>query len=161
MKEPVWASRMPRAGASRPAAMRLPRVRIRARQPHGVTNPQPGGPAGAPPAGPTPKRSLNPSTQATVNAVPGRAWPRKSRRRRQYPVHAPQSRGLGPRTPQLRHRIPGPAAWSPPRPRRPSCRANGAASPARPPDPRRPDRPPWSPTNTSRATPSTAQRPSP
>lgn len=77
MKEPAWASRMPRAGASRPAAMRLPRVRIRARQPHGVTNPQPGGPAGAPPAGPTPKRSLNPSTQATVNAVPGRAWPRK------------------------------------------------------------------------------------
>ena len=34
MKEPAWASRMPRAGASRPAAMRLPRVRIRARQPH-------------------------------------------------------------------------------------------------------------------------------
>ena len=29
------------------------------------------------------------------------------------------------------------------------------------PDPRRPDRPPWPPTNTSRATPSTAQRPSP
>lgn len=47
MKEPAWASRMPRAGASRPAAMRLPRVRIRARQPHGVTNPQPGGPADA------------------------------------------------------------------------------------------------------------------
>ena len=44
MKEPAWASRMPRAGASRPAAMRLPRVRIRARQPHGVTNPQPGWP---------------------------------------------------------------------------------------------------------------------
>lgn len=43
MKEPAWASRMPRAGASRPAAMRLPRVRIRARQPHGVTNPQPAG----------------------------------------------------------------------------------------------------------------------
>lgn len=56
---------------------------------------------------------------------------------------------------------PRPTAWSPPRPRRPSCRANGAASPARPPDPRRLDRPPWPPTNTSRATPSTAQRPSP
>ena len=161
MKEPAWASRMPRAGASRPAAMRLPRVRIRARQPHGVTNPQPGGPAGAPPAGPTPKRSLNPSTQATVNAVPGRAWPRKkptppSISRSRAPIARP--RPANPSTPPSH---PRPTAWSPPRPRRPSCRSNGAASPARPPDPRRPDRPPWSPTNTSRATPSTAQRPSP
>ena len=32
---------------------------------------------------------------------------KRSRRRRQYPVHAPQSRGLGPRTLQLRHRVPG------------------------------------------------------
>ena len=49
-----------------------------------------------------------------------------------------------------------PTAWSPPRPWRPSCCANGAASPARPPDPWRPVRSPWSPTNTSRATRSTA-----
>ena len=33
--------------------------------------------AGAPQAGPPLERSLNPSTQATTNAVPGRAWPRK------------------------------------------------------------------------------------
>ena len=60
--------------------------------------------AGAPQTGPPLERSLNPSTQATINAVPCRAEPgrEKSRRRRQYPVHAPQSRGL-----QLRHRIPG------------------------------------------------------
>ena len=107
MKEPAWASRMPRAGASRPAAMRLTGPDLDTRQPHGVTNPQSGEAAGTPQAGPPLERSLNPSTQATINAVPGRAWPRKSRRRRQYPVHAPQSRGLGPRTLQLRHRIPG------------------------------------------------------
>ena len=39
--------------------------------------PEPGEAAGAPQAGPTLERSLNPSTQATTNAVPGRAWPRK------------------------------------------------------------------------------------
>ena len=32
---------------------------------------------------------------------------KRSRRRRQYPVRAPQSRDPGPRTPQLRHRVPG------------------------------------------------------
>ena len=32
---------------------------------------------------------------------------KRSRRRRQNPVHAPQSRDLGPRTLQLRHRVPG------------------------------------------------------
>lgn len=35
----------------------------------------------------------------------GRAAPRKSRRRRQYLVRPPQSRDLGPQTPQLRHRV--------------------------------------------------------
>ena len=41
---------------------------------------------------PTLKRSLNSSTYATINAVPGRAVPRKkSRRRRQYLVRPPQS----------------------------------------------------------------------
>lgn len=43
--------------------------------------------------------------QATINAVPGRAVPRKSRRRRQYLVRPPQSRDLGPQTLQLRHRV--------------------------------------------------------
>lgn len=32
---------------------------------------------------------------------------KRSRRRRQYPVRPPQSRGLGPRPRQLRHRVPG------------------------------------------------------
>ena len=45
--------------------------------------------------------------QATINAVPGRAVPRKSRRRRQYLVRPPQSRDLGPQTLQLRHRVLG------------------------------------------------------
>ena len=92
--------------------------------------PAAGGPAGAPPAGPTPKRSLNPSTQATVNAVPGRAWPRKkptppSISRSRAPIARP--RPANPSTPPSH---PRPTAWSPPRPRRPSCRSNGAASPA-------------------------------
>lgn len=77
MKKPAWAPRMPRAGASRPAVMRLTGPDLDTRQPRGVTNPQPGEAAGAPQAGPTLERSLNPSTQATTNAVPGRAWPRK------------------------------------------------------------------------------------
>ena len=46
-----------------------------------------------------------------------------------------RSRPANPSTPPSH---PRPTAWSPPRPRRPSCRSNGAASPARPPDPRRP-----------------------
>ena len=49
-----------------------------------------------------------------------------------------------------------PTAWSPPRPWRPSCCANGAASPARPPDPWRPVRSPSSPTNTRNAIPPAA-----
>ncbi|TCF87736.1 hypothetical protein PBMCC10217_1835 [Bifidobacterium longum subsp. longum] len=68
---------MPRAGASRLVAMRLTGPDLDTRQPRGVTNPQPGEAAGAPQTGPTLERSLNPSTQATTNAVPGRAWPRK------------------------------------------------------------------------------------
>lgn len=89
--------------------------------------------------GPTLKRSLNSSMQATINAVPGRAVPRKSRRRRQYLVRPPQSRDLGPQTLQLRHRVLG--------------RLLGLRPP---PDPWRPVRSPWSPTNASRATRSTA-----
>lgn len=54
---------------------------------------------------PDPKRPLYSSTYATINAVSGRAVPRKSRRRRQYLVHPPQSRDLGPQTLQLRHRV--------------------------------------------------------
>ena len=77
MKKPAWTPRMPRAGASRLVAMRLTGPDLDTRQPRGVTNPQPGEAAGAPQTGPTLERSLNPSTQATTNAVPGRAWPRK------------------------------------------------------------------------------------
>ena len=77
MKKPAWTLRMPRAGASRPAAMRLTSPDLDTRQPRGVTNPQPGEAVGTPQAGPTLRRSLNSSMQAAINAVPGRAVPRK------------------------------------------------------------------------------------
>ena len=59
------------------------------RFPHDVRHPA----AADPGRIPTLKRSLNSSTYATINAVPGRAVPRKSRRRRQYLVRPPQSPG--------------------------------------------------------------------
>ena len=77
MKKPAWTLRMPRAGASRPAAMRLTGPDLDTRQPRGVTNPQPGEAVGTPQAGPTLRRSLNSSMQTAINAVPGRAVPRK------------------------------------------------------------------------------------
>ena len=144
MKKPAWTLRMPRAGASRPAAMRLTSPDLDTRQPRGVTNPQPGEAVGTPQAGPTLRRSLNSSMQAAINAVPGRAVPRKK------PTPSSISRS--------------PASIARPRP------ANSSTPPSRPgrllglrrdpPDPWRPIRPPWSPTNTSRATRSTARRPS-
>lgn len=106
--------------------------------------------------GPTLKRSLNSSMQATINAVSGRAAPRKKPTPSSIsrsPASIARPRPANSSTPPSRLR---PTAWSPPRPWRPSCCANGAASPARPPDPWRPVRSPWSPTDTSRATRPTA-----
>lgn len=57
--------------------MRLTGPDLDTRQPRGVTNPQPGKAVGTPQAGPTLRRSLNSSMQAAINAVPGRAVPRK------------------------------------------------------------------------------------
>lgn len=83
--------------------------------------------------GPTLKRSLNSSMQATINAVPGRAAPRKKPTPSSIsrsPASIARPRPANSSTPPSRLR---PTAWSPPRPWRPSCRADGAASPARPP----------------------------
>ncbi len=82
--------------------------------------------------GPTLKRSLNSSMQATINAVSGRAVPRKKPTPSSIsrsPASIARPRPANSSTPPSRLR---PTAWSPPRPWRPSCCANGAASPARP-----------------------------
>ena len=68
---------MSRASASCLAAMRMTGPDLNMRQPRGVMNPQSSEAASTPRTGPTLKRSLNSSMQATINAVPGRAWPRK------------------------------------------------------------------------------------
>ena len=55
--------------------------------------------------GPTPKQSLKASMYAAFNAVSGRAWPRKSRRRRQDLVRLAQFRDLGAQALQLGGRL--------------------------------------------------------
>ncbi len=116
MKKPAWTLRMPRAGASRPAAMRLTGPDLDTRQPRGVTNPQPGKAVGTPQAGPTLRRSLNSSMQAAINAVPGRAVPRKKPTPSSIsrsPASIARPRPANSSTPPSR---PRPTAWSPPRP---------------------------------------------
>ena len=61
MKKSAWISRMPRAGASCLAAMRLTGLDLNMRQPRGVMNPQSSEAAGTLRIGPTLKRSLNSS----------------------------------------------------------------------------------------------------
>ena len=118
--------------ASRLVAMRLTGPDPDMRQPRGVMNPQSGEAANAPRTGPTLKRSLNSSMQAAINAVSGRAVPRKKPTPSSIsrsPASIARPRPADPSTPLSR---PRPTAWPPSRPWHPSCRANGAASPARP-----------------------------
>ena len=62
MRKSAWTPGMPRAGASRLAAMRLTGPDPDMRQPRGVTDPQSGEAASTPRTGPTLKRSSNSST---------------------------------------------------------------------------------------------------
>ena len=93
--------------ASRLAAMRLTGLDPDMRQPRGVMNPQSGEAANAPRTGPTLERSLNSSMQAAINAVSGRAVPRKK------PTPSSISRSPAsiarprPANSQLRHRVLG------------------------------------------------------
>ena len=93
--------------ASRLVAMRLTGPDPDMRQPRGVMNPQSGEAANAPRTGPTLKRSLNSSMQAAINAVSGRAVPRKK------PTPSSISRSPAsiarprPANSQLRHRVLG------------------------------------------------------
>lgn len=70
-------------------------------------NPQSSDSANALQIGPTLKRLLNSLTYATINAVSGRAWPRKSRRRRQNLVRPPRLRVLPSQPLELVHRVLG------------------------------------------------------
>ena len=107
MKKSEWIWRMSRAGAPCPARMRLTGRVSNMRQPRGVRNPQSNDSERTLRIGPTLKRLSCPSTYAAINAVSGRARPRKSRRRRQNLVRPTQFRVLGPQPPQLRHRVLG------------------------------------------------------
>ena len=89
------------------------------RQPRGVMDPQSSEAAGTPQTGPTPERSSNSSTQAAINAVPGRAWPRKKPTPSSIsrsPASIARPRPADSSTPPSR---PRPTAWSPARPRIP------------------------------------------
>ena len=123
-------------------------------RPFGVTSPQSNDSDRTLHIGPTLKRFLYSSMKAIINAVPGRAWPRKKPTSSSI-SHSP---GAIPRSPPAAASTPpSPPAWtaSPPRrPSRPTGCASAAVIPALSPDPWRPVQSPSSPTITTTWTPS-------
>ena len=100
-----------------------------------------------PQIGPTLKRLLCSSMYAAINAVSGRARPRKKptpSSKSRSPDAIPRSRPAASSAPPSR---PRPTASSPPRPSRPTGCANAAVIPALSPDPSPPRRSRSSPTN--------------
>ena len=152
--ERIW--RTARASASRPARMRLTGRVLNMRQPRGVRNPQSNDSERTLQIGPTLKRLLCSSMYAAINAVPGRAWPRKKptpSSKSRSPDAIARSRPAASSAPPSR---PRPTASSPPRPSRPTGCANAAVIPALSPDPSPPRRSRSSPTNTRNAIPPAA-----